>query len=216
MDLRGHGLSQRQGASAQVALDRMADDVAGVVHELRLSKVTLLAHSFGCMVALACVSRHSGLVTRLVLMSPGYPHQRTRLAKLLNLLIRASQALRPPAVRAGRRLDYRRYASNTDYNPQRMWADIRNTSLRMYAMCIREGLSADVQAMLQQLNMPVLIVHGDRDRVFPLSHAQRMAARLPQATLRIVAGANHVLLFTHVAALRALLKEFLQDHHGPS
>lgn len=44
---------------------------------------------------------------------------------------------------------------------------------------------------LGELRCPVLLVHGDRDRLVPLAHAQEAARRIPGAKLVILRGCGH-------------------------
>ena len=49
----------------------------------------------------------------------------------------------------------------------------------------------DFYAKMHQFPKPVLILHGDRDEIVPLSYAQRAAERYPNAVLRVICGAGH-------------------------
>lgn len=46
---------------------------------------------------------------------------------------------------------------------------------------------------LPRLRMPVLIMHGDQDRVLPVENAYRIASRISQSKLVIVPGVGHVM-----------------------
>jgi pimeloyl-ACP methyl ester carboxylesterase len=46
-------------------------------------------------------------------------------------------------------------------------------------------------ARLDELNMPVLLVHGERDPLVPLEAARRAQERLPNARLEIIPGCGH-------------------------
>ncbi len=71
----------------------------------------------------------------------------------------------------------------------------------------------DVFQLLPSLSQPTLILHGDEDRVVPLSYSQRAAETFPNASLRVFSGEGHgftpeasrradVLLAEHIAGLR--------------
>lgn len=54
---------------------------------------------------------------------------------------------------------------------------------------------------------PVLLVHGDADRVVPAGHARHLARVVPRAELRVVPGAGHLAVLEHAAdALRWLVE----------
>jgi 3-oxoadipate enol-lactonase len=47
---------------------------------------------------------------------------------------------------------------------------------------------------LVRLKMPVLVMHGDKDRILPPLNGQRLAARIRQSRLVMIPGAGHMLL----------------------
>jgi pimeloyl-ACP methyl ester carboxylesterase len=66
---------------------------------------------------------------------------------------------------------------------------------------------------LEQVNAPVLIVHGTQDPRVPFErHAKVLAARLPHAELLAVDGGKHGAIFTHRAQVRAQVHDFMQSH----
>jgi len=52
----------------------------------------------------------------------------------------------------------------------------------------------DNAARLPEVAAPVLILHGDRDALIPLHHAQRLARLAPNATLVVFPDAGHELV----------------------
>lgn len=49
----------------------------------------------------------------------------------------------------------------------------------------------DSAALAPQITIPVLVQHGDRDRVLPFAQGQRLAELLPDATFRPLPGSGH-------------------------
>lgn len=62
---------------------------------------------------------------------------------------------------------------------------------------------------LAQVQAPVLVIHGEADRVVPFAHAQRVAAAVPQAELLAIPAGEHVSLFTDLERVRAAVRGFL-------
>ena len=71
--------------------------------------------------------------------------------------------------------------------------------------------STSVLGQLNRITAPVLLFHGARDGVHPLTQAQKLAAGLPNAELIVYDTANHVPLPGHPTWARFLpdLLEFL-------
>ena len=66
---------------------------------------------------------------------------------------------------------------------------------------------------LENLDVPVLIVHGTQDQMLPFDvHARMFEARVPNAELLAVEGGEHVAIFTHRDMVRAKVIDFMQRH----
>jgi pimeloyl-ACP methyl ester carboxylesterase len=50
-----------------------------------------------------------------------------------------------------------------------------------------------LRAPLSSITAPTTVVHGDQDPVYPLRHAEALAAAIPGAELRVVPGMGHVM-----------------------
>jgi len=71
------------------------------------------------------------------------------------------------------------------------------------------GFTADLREELRTIDVPALIVHGDRDIQAPLELCGRRTARLvPRGTLRLYENAAHGLFMTHADRLNADLVAF--------
>lgn len=57
----------------------------------------------------------------------------------------------------------------------------------------------------EEVAVPVVLWHGDADRIVPLHDAAELQIRLPRAELRVVAGAGHLLLQAHADEVLATL-----------
>ncbi len=71
----------------------------------------------------------------------------------------------------------------------------------------------DRSALLKNVMIPYLIIHGDSDPAFPLEHAKFMKNVLPKATLAIIEGMGHSLnpLF-HQQLLRLIIEHLNLKH----
>ncbi|MGC9964124.1 MAG: alpha/beta hydrolase [Syntrophobacteraceae bacterium] len=66
---------------------------------------------------------------------------------------------------------------------------------------------------LENLDVPVLIVHGSQDRLVEFAvHAKIYESRVPNAELFAIDGGEHVAIFTHRKSVRAKVNEFMQRH----
>ena len=78
--------------------------------------------------------------------------------------------------------------------------------------CIVAFGTTDFRADLARIDVPTLVVHGDRDQIVPFEVSGKLsAAMIEGARLEVVKGAPHGLTATHGAALNALMLDFLKS-----
>jgi len=66
---------------------------------------------------------------------------------------------------------------------------------------------------LEDLNVPVLVVHGTEDRLVPFEkHAKGYESRVANAELLAVEGGEHVAIFTHRGIVRPKVIECMRRH----
>jgi pimeloyl-[acyl-carrier protein] methyl ester esterase len=68
-------------------------------------------------------------------------------------------------------------------------------------------LEADIRDGLEDVAQPVLVVHGDRDALTPISAGEYLASRVPDGRLCVIPGAAHAPLVTHASTIGAAMRE---------
>jgi len=219
-DRRGHGRSDEPADGYD--FDTFADDVAALVDRLDLSGLTLIAHSMAGGEAVRYLTRHgSRRVARLVLLAPTTP-----------MLIRShdnpngapKEAFE--ALWADWRRDYPKWVADNlapffvpETSPAMMrWGvTLLTTSLPVTLACSRAMAEADFRAEMRRIDVPTLIIHGDRDRSAPVELTAKPSAELIQdCRLLVYPGAPHGLMFTHMDELNADILRFLREREGRS
>ncbi len=56
----------------------------------------------------------------------------------------------------------------------------------------RKAYTLNLEGVLHLVQQPMLVIHGARDRLFPPSHAERIAREAPNARLVLYPDGNHV------------------------
>jgi alpha-beta hydrolase superfamily lysophospholipase len=75
----------------------------------------------------------------------------------------------------------------------------------------RKAYTLNLEGVLGEVTQPFLVIHGGRDRLFPPSHAERIAREAPNATLVIYPDGNHVC--NNIAyKYRPLMADWLSEH----
>lgn len=79
------------------------------------------------------------------------------------------------------------------------------------------GADSDPRTAIATLQVPVLIVHGEQDRVVPVAHAQRLygAAHEPRTLIRVPTG-QHIEALTRPELRARILQAMAQALDGPA
>jgi 3-oxoadipate enol-lactonase len=189
-ELPGFGQSQAvSGGLADVA-DRMAEAVregAGGDEPI------VLGNGYGGFVALQMAIRHPELAARLVLADCGAAFSEEGRQAFRNMAA-ASQAKGLAAITdvAMRRL----FAPEFQAQHPDLMADRRAAFLRTDPQVFQAACAAlaelDLRPELAKVEVPVLVLVGEHDEATPPPMSRELAALLPNARLKIIAGCAHV------------------------
>jgi pimeloyl-ACP methyl ester carboxylesterase len=97
------------------------------------------------------------------------------------------------------------FAERPSLRPDGLTPAMANNSNHSLAQKATSALSA---TQLASIALPVLIVHGSDDPIFPVDHAHWAAATIPAATLRVIDGMGHALDPAFFRPITETLTEF--------
>jgi pimeloyl-ACP methyl ester carboxylesterase len=210
IDCPGVGRSERP--TWPIRIPAIADYVLGALRGLGIERADVLGFSLGGVVAQEVAHRDPGFVRRLVLVAticgvwvhPAGPTVQRALLSTRRYRDRTAAARDIPILAGGR----------TARDPEVLAAILRD----------REGhppgrLGYHFQQLavlgwtsflwLPNLRMPTLVLHGQDDPVVRVANARVMAWRLPDATMEVVPGAGHMLLFDEPEKTTPIVEDFL-------
>jgi len=61
----------------------------------------------------------------------------------------------------------------------------------------------------ENIRVPTLLIHGDKDNLIPLGYSQGVAHRIPNAELVVIKGGGHECLVSHQREIVPKLNAFL-------
>ncbi len=208
MDQRGFGRSST--VPQAFAFDGLVDDVAMVLGWLDLHQVIVVGHSMGGAVALG-----------LAIGKPQVVHERVHAVVLVNSTARGPadgrvmrarvQVLDSPLVeRVGRHPRRGVVLARANFGADARWnhvvaahaAGLDSPVARRRGFS-RRLLGVDLSAGLAAIDVPVLVLAGEVDRVLPVSESAWVAAAVPGAQLRTFPGAGHMLPLERAADVAA-------------
>jgi pimeloyl-ACP methyl ester carboxylesterase len=176
LDCRGHGNSGKPHSPQAYAGNRIPDDVLAVMDAAGVERADIMGYSMGALVTLNLLPRHAERFTSVVVGGVGLPKPTTdpqRRARLAAALEAADPATisEPTALRFRQALERR-----------------GNDLLALAAFQRSERTQAE-QAELRRLELPLLVVVGDKDE--GLESARQLVAAVAGAKLVTLAGEDH-------------------------
>jgi pimeloyl-ACP methyl ester carboxylesterase len=206
---RGHGRSQAPRDLGRVAISDLADDVAAVLDDAKVSRAVLVGHSMGVQVALETWRRHHDRVAGLVLVcgAPSHPLRTfrgvrtledllpaiekliTRAPRLINSVSRTLVPTRLAMAIAGRLEINRALVRPEDFMPY--LEGISRMDVRVFIAILAAAGQHSSEAWLGEIDVPVLVVAGGRDGFTPPERSRQMAAAIPGARYFEVPDGSH-------------------------
>jgi pimeloyl-ACP methyl ester carboxylesterase len=213
-DRRGHGRSGDPGGGYD--FDTLSDDLASVIKDRNLNGVTLVAHSMAAGEVARYFTRHRGRgVRKLVLVGPTTPYLKKSADNPLGVdrsvmaASRAAVALDFPGqidAQIGPFFTSQTARGTVEWVKQMML----ETSMQAVIELAEALQETDFRSDLPRINVPTLVVHGDKDVSAPLPlTGKRTAELIPYARLSVVEGGPHGLPVTHVERLNRELLTFV-------
>lgn len=231
-DYRGLFESARPSpdADASYAVDRHVMDLEAILAAEQLERASLVGWSLGVQVILEAFRRAPARVKSLVLINGTYgrpldtltplPGARAVLPPLLGVLRRghaiAGRITRgtigqPDSVRwlkrfgvIGRTFDDALFAE--------LSTAFARLDMEAYFRTLRAAGEHDAERVLPSINVPTLVIAGDRDRMTPRALAQQMARRIPEAEILVVPGGTHYVPVEYPELVSLRIERFYREH----
>jgi proline iminopeptidase len=236
-DQRGTGRSTLPRDTTMLTAERQISDLDAVRQHFGLKRVTLVAHSYGPLLAATYALAHPDAVRRMVFFNPVPPRRGDfwdRFGK--TVATRLDTAQNAKLAEAMKRLNDP--SSDIVGDCREIWAVLlrprladpdRSLPLIKSDLCasdpvgIRYGLTVtnrvvmasygdwDLRARLRTLETPLLVVHGEEDAI-PMDLVQEWVTSMPHAQLLKVPNAAHFSYVEQPQIVWPAVERFLTAH----
>jgi non-heme chloroperoxidase len=218
-DRIGYGYSDGR-SDGDFTIAANARDLLALLASQDLHDVTLIGWSYGAPVAIEATGLDGSRIARLVLIGGAGPLESMggRPPAVLSKLIFSTPVLAwlsavPPAARRVQVAMSREAFSGEPpawWFPQLAGNLASPHSLESFAGENARFEDGDAAIDPVALAQPILLFHGDDDRLVPLSAAQWIQSHARHAELVVVEGGSHMLPITHAAMLADRIAAFAQ------
>jgi pimeloyl-ACP methyl ester carboxylesterase len=181
-DLRGHGRSTNP--SAEFTFRQSGDDVLSLMDRLGIRRFKAIGMSLGAKTLLHVATGQPDRVEAMVLVSatPYFPTQARAIMAQMTAESRSDQEWR----------QMREWHKHGDEQILAIWRHANGFKDSYHDMNFTPPYLATITAR-------TLIVHGDRDPLYPVSLAMEMYAAIPNSYLWVVPGGGHGPIFGDLA-----------------
>lgn len=234
VDCRGRGRSAKE---PPFGIEQHAADLAAVLEQEGIERVTLVGHSMGAFVAGAFNARHEGRVERLIFVDGGYPQDYPQGTTPDDLLESVLSVFLTKIRRTWASLDeYIAFYESTpvyrdgvdEYGRAHFAFDLSETPDGLRARVVPDCIAPDwrdvldhdlVGKRLETVTLPLLLIRapegltGTGDAVITDAVRETIAAKVPHLRVVDVPGTNHHTILFSVAGARAVaraIEEFAQ------
>ncbi len=215
IDLAGHGRSTNLRNIEDYSFTAQSKVFVEIINDEfgERSNFITIGHCYGSFMAVTLTSLFPKRATDLVLVSSN-PFQlecRKRLYRLFqNSLTRNFMKLffkKMSFKKPSGNFDYAAFKNSSDHNIRRLLIDIKSTSLRGYSASVHNLLFSPVDEIFKQLvesGINILMIHGEKDRVFSIKCIRRAAEQRDIKFIGIP-GSNHLPVFNAARELAEII-----------
>jgi 3-oxoadipate enol-lactonase len=210
-DLRGHGRSP--APTGVYEMDLLARDVLVMLDSLLIKQAVIMGHSMGGYVALAAwkLAPERFLALGLINSQAGPDTEEGRQGRYKMADKVAAEGSKVMAAAMLPKLFAPHLPAGALIIEQVRQIILNTPCAGIVGSLKGMAARADSGPLLPKLNIPVLILTGDKDQIIPTEKAKAMAASIATATLTIVENAGHMPMLEQPDATTAAIRSFLSE-----
>jgi 4,5:9,10-diseco-3-hydroxy-5,9,17-trioxoandrosta-1(10),2-diene-4-oate hydrolase len=232
VDIPGHGYSDKP--DAPYSIEYFADFIDDFLTFQNLDTVTLVGNSLGGGIALQCAHQFPQKINKIVLVScAGFGKEVSIIFRLIGVPIigplllrtgRKDRVLQERTVKFLSSLVYDIATINSDMLEPLIEARVQIaklpgiskavlTVMRRYSTIfgLRSRFIKHGMEVISSITFPVLIVWGENDPVFPVSHAYTGREKLKNAQVHVLQNCGHMAQIEHPDQFNDIVGDFLTD-----
>jgi len=211
-DIRGHGLSKKYPNYSDYEIENFVNDLEELLKYLRIKKFILITNSFGGIIGLKYIEEHQDNLLGNIMTSPEIflnEEPTARIIRPILWLITQIVSILPFNPKPRGHVDYSKYINVSEWDIGRNWADMHNTGLRAHIYTLRHSFKKEQEYNLQNIHIPTLIIHGEKDSMVPIKNVLRLKEKIPNAEMAIVPNGTPDSARNNVKEISEAIESFL-------
>jgi len=211
IDLRGHGKSD--APTCCYAYSDLADDASLFLDAVGIAKADVIGHSLGSLTAQLLAAKHPDKVDRLVLVSSttGFPSGPG--SWLWDNVTPLKAPIDPNS----------QFMKDWYSNPNPVDEDFLTrertesaaTPIHVWNGVLWGVLVGDLAPAAPLVKAPVLVLWGEKDALFDLTHQEKLEKAYPDARFEVFAGAGHNMFWEFPKDSATIIEDFLKVRPSP-
>jgi pimeloyl-ACP methyl ester carboxylesterase len=206
IDLRGHGKSDAPACC--YAYTDLADDASLFLDAMGIAKADVIGHSLGSLAGQLLAAQHPEKVGRLVLVSSTTAIGGGPGSWLWDNITKLTAPIDPNSQFM---MDW--YANPNPVDEDfltRERTESAATPLQVWNGVLWATVINDLTLIAPLVKSPVLVLWGEKDGLFDLSHQEKLEKAYPEARFEVFAGAGHNMFWEFPKDTATIINEFLK------
>lgn len=212
-DIRGHGMSKKYPNYEDYEITNFVKDFHDLLIYLNISKFVLLSSSFGTLIAREYLKQYREIVIALIFTSTEDYQDDAFILKIgrpILKIITNILSFLPFNPKPRGHVDYSKI-KNSDWSIERNFADTRNTGLRSQFYTIRQSFLPGREYDLEKIDVPTLIIHGEKDSLVPIENAFVFSKKIKNSKFVEISNFDHDIHHNAVKEMSEAIEDFVEN-----
>ena len=217
LDLRGHGMSGKPTKPSEYKMEHFAKDIKQIIVKNKVKNPILIGHSFGGMVLLKFEELFPRLAKCLILIGTTYenPLKDLPILKFFDLTSLTKHILK--YILEHEHIQNKHF-KEVEFSEMKNHSDLfywikgaENTPLNSLLLCLKDMLDFDESKLLNKINIPCLLIEGEKDFNTPKDVALKMHKKIKKSKLYIIKNATHDTIIQNSKKVNDAIENFLVE-----
>ena len=201
-------------SSLTVSIQLIADDIASLLDELKITKANILGTSFGGFVAQEFALKYPERLNKLVLACTSFGGK-NHVAPSIEVLMAFASTENLNSLDRVRKYMIPAFTSEFVKNNAAEVDKVCNLREQnivpeiVYFQQLQSATIFDAESRIANISAETLILTGDKDGVVPMQNSKNLAETIPNSSLEIIENGSHLFFIEKADEFYRIVKDFI-------